>query len=502
MSLKRNMLANYASQIYVTLVGVVMLPLYIKYTGAEVYGLVGFFSMLQAWFQLLDMGLTPTMARESARYQGGAVDAHSLHGLLRTLEVIFFGMALVGALGIIAAANSIATQWLNAQSLSVDEVRYSVMIMGVIVALRWTSGLYRGVINGFEKIVWLSNWNAFIATLRFVLVIPVFIFVGTSPANFFSYQLGVALLEMGGLLIQTYALMPKLGGAERTPWNWQPLRGVLKFSFSIALTGSVWVLVTQTDKLVLSKILSLEDYGYFALAVLLAGGVMMISGPISTAIMPRMTRFQAEGNETGLIDLYRKATQIVAVIAVPATLVLTLFPDRVLWAWTGNALLVSKAAPVLTLYALGSGILALGAFPYYLQYAKGDLKLHLIGSLLFVLLLIPSLIWGTLQFGMIGAGGAWLSANLIYFLVWVPLVHHRFACGLHWRWLKKDVLYVSVPSILIAWFMKYEIVWYESQLGMTIQLCMLCGGLVCVACLSSSFARRIVADHIGLRKWL
>ena len=71
MSLKRNILANYASQLYVTIIGIVMVPLYIKYMGSEAYGLVGFFSMLQAWFGLLDMGLTPTMSREAARFNGG-----------------------------------------------------------------------------------------------------------------------------------------------------------------------------------------------------------------------------------------------------------------------------------------------------------------------------------------------------------------------------------------------------------------------------------------------
>ncbi len=78
MGLKRNILANYASQIYVMVVGIVMVPLYIEYMGAEAYGLVGFFAMLQTWFQLLDIGLTPTMAREMARFQGGATDALSL----------------------------------------------------------------------------------------------------------------------------------------------------------------------------------------------------------------------------------------------------------------------------------------------------------------------------------------------------------------------------------------------------------------------------------------
>ena len=73
MTLKKNLLANYASQIYVTVIGIVMVPLYVRYMGAEAYGLVGFFAMLLVWFNLLDMGLTPTVARETARFHGGAI---------------------------------------------------------------------------------------------------------------------------------------------------------------------------------------------------------------------------------------------------------------------------------------------------------------------------------------------------------------------------------------------------------------------------------------------
>ena len=86
MSLQKNILANYASQSYVTVIGIVILPLYIKYMGAEAYGLVGFFAMLQMWFNLLDMGLTPTIARETARFRGGAMDILSYRHLVRALE--------------------------------------------------------------------------------------------------------------------------------------------------------------------------------------------------------------------------------------------------------------------------------------------------------------------------------------------------------------------------------------------------------------------------------
>lgn len=73
MSLKRNILANYASQIYVTLIGIVVLPLYIKYMGAEAFGLVGFFAMLQVWFNLLNVGLTPAMVHETACFRDGVM---------------------------------------------------------------------------------------------------------------------------------------------------------------------------------------------------------------------------------------------------------------------------------------------------------------------------------------------------------------------------------------------------------------------------------------------
>ena len=89
MSLKKNILANYASQIYITLIGIVVVPLYMKYMGSEAYGLVGFFAMLQAWFNLLDMGLTPTIARETARFRGCETDALNYRRLVRALEGIF-----------------------------------------------------------------------------------------------------------------------------------------------------------------------------------------------------------------------------------------------------------------------------------------------------------------------------------------------------------------------------------------------------------------------------
>ena len=46
--------------------------------------------MLQAWFNLLDLGLTPTVGRETARYRAGAMSSLDFRRLFRSLHCIFF----------------------------------------------------------------------------------------------------------------------------------------------------------------------------------------------------------------------------------------------------------------------------------------------------------------------------------------------------------------------------------------------------------------------------
>lgn len=446
MSLKRNILASYVSQIYVTIIGIVMVPLYLKYMGAEAYGLVGFFAMLQVWFNLLDMGLTPTMARETARFHGGATDALSYRRLVRALEGVFLVVALVGGIAMFAASGYIAHDWLQASQLPMAEVQRAIQLMAIIIAMRWMCGLYRGAIIGSERLVWLGGYNSMIATLRFVAVFPVLMFIGVTPTIFFSFQFGVAVIEFAGLLFYAYRLLPDIPKGQRLPWDWTPLKSVLKFSLTIAFVSLVWVLVTQTDKLVLSKLLPLAEYGYFSLVVLVASGVIVVTGPVSGAIMPRMVKLAAEGDHAGLIRVYRQATQLVMVTAGAASITLALCAEPLLWAWTGDKILAHQAAPILALYAIGNGILAASGFPYLLQYTKGDLRLHLIGNAAFGVVLIPAVIWAASNYGALGAGYVWLVLNLIYFVAWVPYVHHKFAPGLNSNWFVQDILVIILAG--------------------------------------------------------
>lgn len=490
MSLKKNIFANYISQIYVTVIGIVIVPLYLKYMGAEAYGLVGFFAMLQAWFNLLDMGLTPTMARETARFRGGGLDALTFRRLVRALEGIFCIIAVLGGGVLLLLSGQIATNWLTAKQLPISEVLRSIQVMAIIISLRWMSGLYRGQISGAERLVWLSCFNAIIGTFRFVGVLPVLILLGATTKVFFVYQLLVALVELIMLVVMSYSLLPSIPEGEKVVWSWKPLKPILKFSLTIAFTGSVWVMVTQTDKLLLSKILSLAEYGYFTLAVLVANGVMIISSPVSSALAPRMTKLEAECDQAGLIQVYRQSTQMVAIISGAAAVTVSLCAESFLFAWTGDKILASHAAPVLVLYAIGNGILAVSAFPFCLQYAKGNLKLHMIGNGLFVIFLIPTIVWATTKYGSLGAGYTWLTMNIIYFIAWVPLVHAKFAPGLNNNWFLKDVFMIYITTAISGCLLNGLIPRSDNRYYMMVNVIIMGCLLLLSGAIASSFFRQ------------
>ncbi|MBQ0746655.1 MAG: oligosaccharide flippase family protein [Marinobacter sp.] len=465
MSLKRNIAANYVSQLYVTGIGILILPMYIRYMGAEAYGLVGFFTMLQAWFGVLDMGLTPTIGRETARYHGGSMSGLAYRQLLRALTLIFAGIAVIGGGALWLFAGVIANKWLNIESLSGADVNLAVEIMAISVALRWMGGLYRGVLTGSERMVWLSGFNVVFATLRFVAVFGTMWLYGFTPVVFFLHQLAVAVLEIAGLWIISLKLTPGRDSFDRPiGWSFTPVKPVLKFALSVAFTSSVWVLVTQTDKLVLSGILPLAEYGYFTLAVLVASGIMVISGPVSIAIMPRMARLNAEGKREEMIQVYRHGSQLVSIIAGSAALVIAFNAELLLYAWTGDRSLAEKVEPILRLYVIGNGFLAVAAFPYYLQYALGNLRYHLIGNSVMVVVLIPSIIFAATYFGGIGAGYVWLGVNGLFLFTWCGFVHGRLVPGLHGKWIINDILRINLPVALFLFVVFYVSFNIESRI--------------------------------------
>jgi O-antigen/teichoic acid export membrane protein len=469
MSLRTNVVSGYVSQIYVLILGVALVPVYVQKMGAEAYGLVGFFAMLQAWFGMLDLGLSATTSREVSLYKSHQITAQNFAALYKGLGFVFGVLSGVGAVILFLAAPSIVKRWLVFYEIDQNDVLFCVRVMAACVGLKLMSGIYRGAITGAEYLTWLNAFSAVSATLKFVGVLLSMWLWGFTAIVFFLHQLVVAVLECLLLWHRTKSIVPHVGEGGLV----DAVKAVafrLKFMLSMAFVSVAWIMVSQLDKLVLSGILNLQDYAYFTLAMVVANGVTFLTGPIAGAVMPRMTRLHAEHANHELMLVYRKTTRVLMALVGPLSIAMAVYADQLLFAWTGDAVIAEHAAPVLRLYALGNGILAMSSFAYYLQYAKGQLRYHVYSCVLFLVLLMPAVIVAAVRYGAVGAGWVWLGFNLIYLLLWVAFVHHRLMPGLHNQWLLHDGVLVVLPSVLALWLSSYVLTWSEDRWGVFWQL--------------------------------
>ena len=457
MSLKRNSIANYIGQGYTILIGIVITPLYLQYLGAEAYGLVGFFALMQAWMGVLDLGLSPTLGRQVAYARGRENGFEFFKRLLKSFELIFLVLATLIIAGIFFASEWIAQSWIKAESLDLSVIVYCIVLMGILIGLRWFAGLYRSGINGLEDQVWLNAANITLISFKFIGALILLAFVTQDIRHFFEYQLVIGLIEILVFAQRFYKKMPvTLNSPGLIAFDWSAVKSVAPFALSIAYTAGIWVLVTQTDKLVLSGVLSLAEFGYFSLVALVAGGITMLSGPISQAIMPRMTMLLAQEKKEEMLQYYSQGSQIVTLISFSVALMIGLYAEPLLYAWTGNLEAANWGSEVLLWFALGNGVLAIGAFQYYLQSCFGQLRLHVIGSTISAVVQVPLVYFAAVNYGAVGAGIAWFSFRTLWFIWWTPIVHHQFVPGFHLKWLFKDILPIIAVLAVVALVLSHQ----------------------------------------------
>ncbi|MDD5716257.1 MAG: oligosaccharide flippase family protein [Sulfuricurvum sp.] len=500
MRLKKNIIANYFGQFYTIIIGIVMVPFYLKYLGTEAYGLVGFFTLIQSWMVLLDLGFSPTLSREVAKLKSHCsdIEKRKFISLLHSLELIFLIISVVLTISIIFFSHWIAQIWLHVDSLNLENVSYCISLMGMVIGLRFLSTLYYSGIAGAEAQVWLNVTNIVLNTLRYVGVLAILHFIDNDIKLFFEYQVIVAILTLVIFILKMYKLLDI--GKFRIYFDLYAVKPILPFALSIAYTGGIWVFLTQLDKLLLSNILPLKEYGSFAIMALVANAILQLIGPIGQALQPRMVSLLHQNKENEMILLYRKATQFMAVFIFSVAGVVGVYSYELLYSWTGNIEISLWAKDILFWYVMGNAILAIGTFQYALQFAHGNLKMHVQYNTIVVIISVPLIYFAAYNHGALGVAILWFGLRVVSFFVWTPIVHHKFAKGIHVKWMLQDVLPVFFSSfIYLLLINQLGLTYDENRLEMFLRLILIGFGLLIVNSFAANEVRKIIFNLLKSR---
>jgi O-antigen/teichoic acid export membrane protein len=427
--LRTNILANLAGSGWIALLTLVATPIQIHLLGVEAYGLVGLITVLQIVFGTLDLGLsasvTQTIASDRSPGRTASAPVTNSAGTIYALMAVVIGALLWVTAGWIAA------NWLKPRALDHDTVLAAIRAIGLYVAFRWPIAFYTGVLNGVQRMDVLNLLKAGAQTLRLVVGILI-ILAWPSIALFLAWFAASALVELVAFAITTHRLVPELKPTLRI--SWPAVRSVWRFSATMAAIAVFSMLLTQMDRLFVSKMLSLEAFGYYSLAYTAGIAISLLQVSINNATLPAFAEAASHGTRE-LAARYAKVSEFTSfAVALPCFL-LIFFGFDILRVWVSVDAARSAGMPLILL-AAGFFINAAMSNAYLSSVATRNARIPAIVNAVAVLVYAPALFVLTKAFGTAGAAGGWLLLNVYYAWTLLPAVHRKVLGEpvLPWLW--------------------------------------------------------------------
>jgi O-antigen/teichoic acid export membrane protein len=480
---------GFGAHFLIALISVVAVPVFLRLMGAQAYGLVTFYLVLQSWMLLFDLGVSPALARQLSRYRAGALEAGDAAALLSAAETVFVVGGLAAGGVFILASPWIAGHWLGASNLPRGELDTALRLIGALLVFRWLAGLYQSALVGLERQIPVNAVALAGALARYGGAFVALVLISPSPVVFFAVQAGVTLVEAVVCRLLLLGAVPHGAGHARA--GWRSLRKEFRFALGLTIAGAASTLINQADKLTLSHVLPLGEFGLFGLVVAVVGGIAMVVPPFVQAFQPRLTTLLAQGRREEFVHVYRLSAALILALAAGLAGTIAAHPEWVIFAWTGRADLAAHLAPVLTLYAAGAAIASFLFVPFLLQYAQGQVRLHVIGALASAVVWIPAAVWAAIAHGALGAGIVWLLGNLLYLLVWVPVIHARLLSPAERRGLDLGVWTRGALLAAVLWASRWLPLGHFTRPG----------AFVALAALSLAVTAMGLASSAELRTW-
>lgn len=451
--------SNLIANVYSLIVGIIFVPLYINYIGIEAYGVIGAFNGITTFLWLFDFGITTNINREMSKFYEQK-DKRDLLDVKKTLEIVCYGLSGLISLFLSGFIALLAFYWFNSDRFTPAYLFSVLAILAISLVLQFPIAFYTGGLLGLNQQVPLNFINIFINTLKCVGSYAAVIYFDDKIRAFLIFQVILAVLQVLILKIALTKFTETDG--YRGKFKREVLGRLKKFTSELFANNVVIILLMQSDKVILSRVLSLEDFGYYMLAYSITTmTVGIFSNSVTNVVFPNFSRLVAQDNRPELIKNFHLSSQLMAWGMVSITTILAFFSQEILLIWARNPAVAEKTSLLLAVWAIGMGLNTLTLIPYYLQLANGRSNISFRFNLIALILNIPALIISSHFYGALGAAFCWLILNSVYLFTFIPVIRNNFLNFSLKDWYFKDVGKIALVGVLIGagfrWFLTADI---------------------------------------------
>ena len=415
--LSKNIVYNALGQGLLLVLSFVAVKYVFRRLGSDALGIIYFTQTMSAvLFAVLEMGIGSTTVREVSSHFRDEPDY--IHHFIRTGSFLFWCAYALLALVIYALAPVLIHHWVHLQGLDASTATSVLRILGISSISILPRAFYAGILRGLQRFEFTNLIDVGFSGVQQVGTIVVLI-------------LGGGLLDIAWWYAACYALsiLAYLGTSGRLA-SWSALApgfsyAVLKRNFayasrmaSLSLTAMVH---SQADRAIVSKLLPLSTFGYYAIAGGAASRGTLLTGAIAQAAFPNFSELFKRGNRDALVSQYRKLQDLICFGTVPIFAAI-LFATLPLFSYVLNAQAAKMLLWPLTFLCLGYYMNGTLNAPYIVSLAVG--KPGIVARLNFYALfaVLPVTFALVYFFGLIGAGLSWVFYHLFAYAYAVPMI--------------------------------------------------------------------------------
>lgn len=432
--LKSNIIFNFLGSAWLGILTLAVTPIQVHFLGVEAFGFVGLITILQVLLGSLDLGISATVTKvvSSDHSHQRSASAHAVN----TASTVYWIIAFLIAALLWLNSGKVAAFWLSRTKLDPATVTLGIQIIAVYLGLRWPVAFYTGVISGLQRMDVLNMIKAGVHTLRLVGGVVVLFFVPDLVAFLVWFAISSAV-ELVVYAAITYRLLPTLAIWPR--FSLASFRDIWKYSVAMNLIALTALVLSQSDRLAVTKLLSLEALGYYSIAYNASIVISLVQSAINSASFPAFSHSFSSGQHADLLSRYEKASQLMGLVVALPCFALVFFGHEILHLWI-NVRVADEAALTMAWLAAGFFFNAVASNAYMAAVACGQPHLPLKVNLVALVLYLPALYWLVNQYGISGAAAAYAGLNAYYIFTLLPLVQARVMHQGFGVWLRANLL--------------------------------------------------------------
>lgn len=404
----RNVLSNFASQVWLLLLGFLTLPYIVGKLGVDGYGILSIVGVITGYLAFLDLGLGRGLVKYISEYNAEG-DVVRMEKTLGTAIIIYTFIGIAGALLIVCLAGVLAKNLFKipANLQEVSQIVFYLSAIGFLINM--PSSVFGSIPVALQQIHLASAANAAINSAQTFMAVAL-LFSGFGLKEVVLLNLVMSVVGMFVYINISRRLLPQL--RFKPVFDFGVFRVLFRYGSYVSFSSIMSTLSAYLDKFLIGLFQPIAALTPYNVSYQLASKIWLIPANVTSSIFPTFSELDSLKEQDKIRELYCRATKYVMVGTTPIAISLVVFAGPFLSYWMGTDI-ARRGAFVLQLLALSAWMGGLAWVALSLLQAVGYPDIHAkitafqaIISVILYLLLIPN-------FGIEGAALAWLIQQIM-----------------------------------------------------------------------------------------